>query len=67
MAKFLLPLAIKVIDAAVDAIPENMDEIIKRFLIGLAKKAVSRTDNTVDDQLVAALEAALFPEPPAEG
>jgi len=67
MVKFLLPLAIKVIDAAVDAIPENMDEIIKRFLIGLAKKAVSRTDNTVDDQLVAALEAALFPEPPAEG
>lgn len=61
MVKFLLPLAIKVIDAAVDAIPENMDEIIKRFLIGLAKKAVSRTDNTVDDQLVAALEAALFP------
>tara|TARA_A100001234_G_scaffold20243_1_gene16068 strand:- start:305 stop:508 length:204 start_codon:yes stop_codon:yes gene_type:complete len=67
MVKFLLPLAIKVIDAAVDAIPENMDEIIKRFLIGLAKKAVSRTDNTVDDQLVAALEAALFPEAPAEG
>lgn len=65
MAKLLLPLAIKVIDAAVDAIPENMDEIIKRFLIGLAKKAVSRTDNTVDDQLVAALEAALFPS--AEG
>ena len=67
MVKLLLPLAIKVIDAAVDAIPENMDEIIKRFLIGLAKKAVSRTDNTVDDQLVAALEAALFPPAPEEG
>ena len=67
MAKLLLPLAIKVIDAAVDAIPDNLDDIIKRFLIGLAKKAVSRTDNTVDDQLVAALEAALFPEAPAEG
>jgi|TARA_R100000005_G_C4815462_1_gene99612 hypothetical protein len=67
MVKFLLPLAIKVIDAAVDAIPENMDEIIKRFLIGLAKKAVSRTDNTVDDQLVAALEAALFPPTSEEG
>ena len=67
MVKFLLPLAIKVIDAAVDAIPENMDEIIKRFLIGLAKKAVSRTDNTVDDQLVAALEAALFPPASEEG
>lgn len=62
MAKFLVPLAIKVIDAAVDAIPENLDDLIKRFLIGLAKKAVSRTDNTVDDQLVEALESALFPE-----
>jgi len=68
MAKFLVPLAIKVIDAAVDAIPENLDDLIKRFLIGLAKKAVSRTDkvsrtdNTVDDQLVEALEKALFPE-----
>ena len=60
MAKFLVPLAIKVIDAAVDAIPENLDDIIKRFLIGLAKKAVSRTDNKVDDRLVAELEKALF-------
>jgi len=31
MAKFLVPLAIKVIDAAVDAIPENLDDLIKRF------------------------------------
>jgi len=67
MANFLLPLAIKVINAAVDKIPENMDEIVKKFLIGLAKKAVSRTDNTVDDQLVAALEAALFPPASEEG
>lgn len=67
MANFLLPLAIKVINAAVDKIPENMDELIKKFLIGLAKKAVSRTDNTVDDQLVAALEAALFPPASEEG
>lgn len=67
MTKFLLPLAIKVIDAAVDKIPENMDDLIKRFLIGLAKKAVSRTDNTVDDQLVAALESALFPPTSEEG
>jgi len=67
MANFLLPLAIKIINAAVDKIPENMDEIVKRFLIGLAKKAVSRTDNTVDDQLVAALEAALFPPASEEG
>jgi hypothetical protein len=64
MAKFLVPLAIKVIDSAVDAIPDNLDDIIKRFILGLAKKAVSRTDNKIDDQLVEALEAALFP--PAE-
>ena len=61
MVKFLVPLAIKVIDAVVDAIPENLDDLIKRFLIGLAK-AVSRTDNTVDDQLVGSLEKTLFPE-----
>lgn len=67
MTKFLLPLAINLINSAVDKIPENMDDLIKRFLIGLAKKAVSRTDNTVDDQLVEALERALFPEVPTEG
>ena len=66
MTKFLLPLAINLINSAVDKIPENMDDLIKRFLIGLAKKAVSRTDNTVDDQLVEALERALFPEVPTE-
>ena len=60
MVKFLLPFAIKVIDAAVDKIPDNLDDVIKKLLISLAKKAVSRTDNTVDDQLVAALEKALF-------
>lgn len=64
MAKFLVPLAIKVVNAAVDAIPDNLDDIIKKFILELAKKAVSRTDNTVDDQLVEALEKALFP--PAE-
>lgn len=64
MAKFLVPLAIKVIDSAVDAIPDNLDDLIKKFILGLAKKAVSRTDNTIDDQLVEALEKALFP--PAE-
>ena len=61
MVKFLLPFAIKVIDAAVDKIPDNLDDVIKKLLISLAKKAVSRTDNTVDDQLVTALEKALFP------
>jgi len=60
MANFLLPLAIKVINAAVDAIPDNLDALIKRFIIDLLKKAVSRTDNKVDDRLVAELEKALF-------
>ena len=61
MTKFLLPFAIKIIDAAVDKIPDNLDDLIKKFIVSLAKKAVSRTDNTVDDQLVEALENALFP------
>tara|TARA_B100000927_G_scaffold73093_1_gene58219 strand:- start:4707 stop:4901 length:195 start_codon:yes stop_codon:yes gene_type:complete len=60
MVKFLLPFAIKIIESAVDKIPDNLDELIKKLIVSLAKKAVSRTDNTVDDQLVAALEKALL-------
>ena len=38
MTKFLLPF-IKIIDAAVDKIPEDLEDKLKEFVIGLLKKA----------------------------
>jgi|TARA_E500000305_G_C3832050_1_gene147803 hypothetical protein len=60
MTKFLLPFAIKVIDKAVDKIPEDLDDLIKKFVISLLKKAAAKTGNSVDDLLVAQLEKALL-------
>jgi len=60
MTKFLLPIAINVINKAVDKIPEDLEEKLKVFLIGLLKKAAAKTGNKVDDLLVAQLEKALF-------
>ena len=37
MTKFLLPIAINIIDKAVDKIPEDLEEKIKVFVIGLLK------------------------------
>ena len=60
MTKFLLPIAINVIEKAVDKIPEDLEDKIKEFLITLLKKAAAKSGNKVDDQLVAALENALL-------
>ncbi len=60
MTKFLLPIAINVINKAVDKLPEDLDDLIKKFIISLLKKAASKTGNKVDDLLVAQLEKALF-------
>ena len=60
MTKFLLPFAIKVIDKAVDKIPEDLDDLIKKFVISLLKKAAAKTGNKVDDELVVALQKALL-------
>ena len=60
MTKFLLPIAIKVINKAVDKLPEDIDDLIKKFVISLLKKAAAKTGNKVDDLLVAQLEKALF-------
>ena len=60
MTNFLLPIAIKVINKAVDKIPEDLETKLKEFLIGLLKKAAAKSVNKVDDQLVAALEKALL-------
>ena len=60
MTKFLLPIAINVINKAVDKIPEDLEEKLKEFVIGLLKKAAAKAGNKVDDQLVEALEKALL-------
>ena len=60
MTKFLLPIAINVINKAVDKLPEDLDQLIKKFVISLLKKAAAKTGNKVDDLLVAQLEKALF-------
>ena len=60
MTKFLLPIAINVIEKAVDKIPEDLEDKIKEFLLALLKKAAAKSGNKVDDQLVAALEKALL-------
>ena len=60
MTKFLLPIAINVINKAVDKLPEDLDDLIKKFEISLLKKAAAKTGNKVDDLLVAQLEKALF-------
>ena len=60
MTKFLLPIAINVINKAVDKIPEDLEDKLKEFVIALLKKAAAKSGNKVDDELVAALEKALL-------
>ena len=60
MTKFLLPIAINVINKAVDKIPEDLEDKLKEFVIAHLKKAAAKSGNKVDDQLVEALEKALL-------
>jgi len=60
MSNFLLPIAINVINKAVDKIPEDLEDKLKEFVIGLLEKAAAKSGNKVDDQLVAALKKALL-------
>ena len=60
MIKFLLPIAINVINKAVDQIPDDLDVLLKKFVISILKKAAAKSGNKVDDLLVAQLEKALF-------
>ena len=60
MVNFLMPIAISIINKAVDRIPDDLDSVIKDFLIKLLKKAEAKTGNKVDDQLVDALQKALL-------
>ena len=60
MTKFLLPIAINVINKAVDKLPEDLDDLLKKFVVSLLKKAAAKTGNKVDDLLDQQLEKALF-------
>jgi len=60
MTNFLLPIAINVINKAVDKIPEDLEDKLKEFLIAILKKAAAKSGNKVDDKLVEALEKALL-------
>ena len=55
MVNFLMPIAISIINKAVDRIPDDLDSVIKDFLIKLLRKAAAKTGNKVDDQLVLSL------------
>ena len=44
MTKFLLPIAINVINKAVDKLPEDLDELLKKFVVSLLKKAAAKTN-----------------------
>jgi hypothetical protein len=43
MTKFLLPIAINVINKAVDKIPEDLDELLKKFVVSILKKAAAKS------------------------
>ena len=60
MINFLMPIAISIINKAVDRIPDDLDSVIKDFVIKLLKKAAAKTGNKVDDELVVALQKALL-------
>ena len=60
MINFLMPIAISIINKAVDRIPDDLDSVIKDLVIKLLKKAAAKTGNKVDDELVVALQKALL-------
>jgi|TARA_B100000902_G_scaffold217316_1_gene206521 hypothetical protein len=60
MVNFLMPIAISIINKAIDRIPEDLDSVIKDFVIKILKKAAAKTDNKLDDELVAAVSKALL-------
>ena len=55
-----MPIAISIINKAVDKIPDDLDSVLKDFLIKLLKKAAAKTGNKVDDELVVGLQKALL-------
>ena len=61
MINFLMPIAISIINKAIDKIPEDLDSVIKDFVIKLLKKAAAKTGNKVDDEADHKVDLSLFP------
>ena len=61
MTKFLLPLAVNIIDRALAKLPDNAElgELLVNALLHILKKAVAMTSTKVDDGLYEAVEKAL--------
>ena len=61
MTKFLLPVAVRVIDRALEKLPTDaqLGELLVNAALHILKKAVSMTSTTVDDDLYAVVEKAL--------
>ena len=61
MTKFLLPVASRVIDRALDKLPSDAElgELLVNVALHILKKAVSMTSTKVDDGLYQAVEKAL--------
>ena len=55
-----MPIAISIINKSVDKIPDDLDSVIKDFVIKLLKKAAAKTENKLDDEFVAAVAKALL-------
>jgi len=70
MLSFLLPLASKIVDAAIARIPddEELGEKLVEICMHILRKAVSLTKTEIDDQLLAVVEKAILAreESPAE-
>ena len=61
MTSFLLPLAAKVIDRALDKLPSDAElgELLLNTALHILKKAVTMTSTKVDDELHVVVEKAL--------
>ena len=61
MTSFLLPLAAKIIDRALDKLPGDAElgELLVNTALHILKKAVAMTNTKVDDELYAVVEKAL--------
>jgi len=70
MLAFLLPLASKIVDAAIAKIPddEELGEKLIEICMHILRKAVKLTKTDIDDQLLAVVEKAILAreEAPAE-
>ena len=61
MTSFLLPLAVKIIDRALEKLPSDAElgELLMNAALHILKKAVAMTSTKVDDNLYEIVEKAL--------